>query len=218
VHLIRAVIFDFDGVLAPTAPDHFSAWQAVLHPRGIEPDFFVMRLNEGSPAYRILQAMASHVGHPLDDATAKSYTAEKNRHFVANCRTRPFAEIPHILDVCAGRGLKTAVATGTNFTNLQHVVGPELLQRFQALVYEGEYQRGKPYPDPFLVAAEKLGVPAQECLVVENAPLGIEAARAAGMVCAAVMTTLGREHLQKADVIVESHAELLNYLEKLTLS
>jgi beta-phosphoglucomutase len=162
--------------------------------------------------------MASHVGLPIDDDTAKAYTAEKNKHFVANCHTRPFAEIPQILDLCAGRGFKTAIATGTSLTNLQHVVEPELLQRFQALVYEGEYLRGKPYPDPFLVAAEKLGVSAHECLVVENAPLGIQAAKAAGMVCAAITTTLGREHLQKADVIVESHIELLNYLEKLTLS
>jgi beta-phosphoglucomutase len=218
MHLIRAVIFDFDGVLAPTAPDHFSAWQVVLRPRDIEPDFLIMRLNEGSPAYRILQAMARHVGVELDDATAKTYLQEKNRVFVANCRTRPFAEIPAILDLADKRGLKTAVATGTTLTNLQHVMGEDLLRRFQAIVCDGDYQRGKPYPDPFLLAAERLLIPPQECLVVENAPLGIQAANAAGMVCAALMTTLDREHLQKADVIVESHAELLNYLEKLTLS
>lgn len=215
--MIRAVIFDFDGVLAPTAPDHFSAWQTVLRPRGIEPDFDVMRLHEGSPAFRILQAMAAHVGVTLDDDTAKSYTIEKNRMFVSQCRTQPFAEIPALLDLCRQRGIKTAVATGTNLTNLQHVLGHDLSRRFQALVYEGRYQRGKPFPDPFLTAAELLQVAASECLVVENAPLGIEAAKAAGMVCAAVMTTLGREHLQKADVILTSHAELLNYLEKLTL-
>lgn len=215
--MIRAVIFDFDGVLAPTAPDHLNAWQTVLRPRGIEPDFTVMRLHEGSPAFRILQAMAKPVGVELDDDTAKWYTIEKNKVFVANCRTRPFAEIPILLDLCSRRGIKTAVATGTNLTNLLHVLGDELAQRFQALVYEGQYQCGKPCPDPFLVAAERLQVPAHECLVVENAPLGITAAKAAGMVCAALMTTLGREHLQKADVILESHAELLKYLEKLTL-
>jgi beta-phosphoglucomutase len=216
--LIRAVLFDFDGVLAATAPDHFAAWQVVLQPRNIEPDYLLMRLNEGSPAYCIAQAMARHCGVDLDEPTAKALVAEKNRVFRDIAKTKPYPEIVKILDLCATHGIATAVATGTTKDNLQHIIGDELMHRFCAVVCDGDYLRGKPFPDPFLLAAKRLAAPPEACIVIENAPFGIRAAKAAGMFCVALMTTLGREQFPEADVIIESHYELLKYLETLMLS
>jgi len=215
--LIKAIIFDFDGVLAFTIPFHYAAWQRVLQPRGLVADEQVMRLHEGSPAFRIVQAMARRHGVELDDETAKQYMAERNEIFLRICDCKPYPEIASILNFCDRHQLVRAVATGTTLANVQHVIEPALLQRFQVVIKQGDYTRGKPYPDPFLVAAERLGVAPDSCVVVENAPFGIEAAKSAGMFCIALTTTLAREHLSQADVILESHAELLKYLEKMVL-
>lgn len=215
--MIKAIIFDFDGVLAFTIPFHYAAWQRVLQPRGLVADEQVMRLHEGSPAFRIVQAMARRHGVELDDETAKQYMAERNEIFLRTCDSKPYPEIAAILDFCDRHQLVRAVATGTTLANVQHVIDPALLQRFQVVIKQGDYTRGKPWPDPFLVAAERLGVAPDSCVVVENAPFGIEAAKSAGMFCIALTTTLAREHLLQADVIVESHADLLKYLETMVL-
>jgi len=215
--LIKAIIFDFDGVLAYTIPFHYEAWQRVLQPRGLVADEQVMRLHEGSPAFRIVQAMARRHGVELDDETAKQYMAERNEIFLQICDSKPYPEIASILDLCDRHHLVRAVATGTTLANVQHVIDSALLQRFQVVIKQGDYTRGKPWPDPFLVAADRLGVAPEFCVVVENAPFGIEAAKSAGMFCIALTTTLAREHLLQADVILESHAELLKYLETMVL-
>jgi beta-phosphoglucomutase-like phosphatase (HAD superfamily) len=69
--------------------------------------------------------------------------------------------------------------------------------------------RAKPYPDPYLAAARQLRLDPRQCAVIENAPLGIEAARNAGMYCIAVQTTLGKEYLSAADCILQDINELL---------
>jgi len=215
--LIRALLFDFDGVLAFTTPTHYLAWQQVLRPHGLAPDELVMRLNEGAPAYRLAQALAKHAGQELDDGTAQQYVEEKNRLFRQMCHDRPFAEIETLLNGCDRKGWACAVVTGTTLANLRHVLDEPLLQRFQAIIKEGDYQNGKPHPEPFLRAAAQLGVPAASCVVIENAPFGIQAAKAAGMFCIGLTTTLAAEHLHQADVILESHAQLIKYLETLAL-
>ncbi len=215
--MIRALIFDFDGVLAFTTPFHLAAWQTVLRPHGIEPDDLIMRLHEGSSAWRIVQAMADHVGVRLDERTAMTYMKEKNLVFRRIADSKPFPEIALILDYCQSKNAACGVATGTTIENLSHVLGQDLLSRFAAIVTDGDYSKGKPYPDPFLLAAKKMHVPATDCLVIENAPLGIQAAKSAGMMCIGLTTTLTREHLRQADVIVETHADLLNYLKKVIL-
>ncbi len=68
--------------------------------------------------------------------------------------------------------------------------------------------KSKPAPEPYLKAVEMLGVPKEQCLVIENAPLGIRSAKSAGLRCIAIPTYLDRDSLKEADVIVDSHIEL----------
>ena len=72
--------------------------------------------------------------------------------------------------------------------------------------------RGKPHPDPYLNAATKLGVLPQECLVIENAPLGIKSAKRAGIYCIAICSTLDKSYLSEADKIVENIKDINNIL------
>lgn len=79
---------------------------------------------------------------------------------------------------------------------------------FQAVVTGADLRKGKPDPEAFLLAAERLGVPPARCIVVEDAVVGVEAARAAGMRCVAVVGTSSREELRQADLVVDSLEEL----------
>jgi beta-phosphoglucomutase len=81
-------------------------------------------------------------------------------------------------------------------------------QHFDFIITGDEVPRAKPFPDPYLTAAHHLGILPEQCMVVENAPLGIEAAKNAGMYCVAIATTLGEEYLTAADLILRNIAEL----------
>jgi len=207
--LIKAILFDFDGVLADTVDSHLAAWKQVFAQEGVEPEELTLRLNEGAPAYKIAQALALRSGRELTEEEAKEIAAEKNQIFRKTNKASVFKKVYDIIDHARSRGLKVGLVTGTALENLFAVLPEKLLQQFDYIVKDGDTKRGKPFPDPYLVAAEKLGVEPKECLVIENAPLGIDSAKAAGAFCVALATTLSKEHLQKADVILKDHSELL---------
>jgi len=79
-------------------------------------------------------------------------------------------------------------------------------------------KRGKPYPDPYIKAAKILGLRPNDCLVIENAPYGIRSAKAAGMFCVAVTTSLPKEYLKKADVIVDSLGQVNSLISNYYIS
>jgi beta-phosphoglucomutase-like phosphatase (HAD superfamily) len=97
---------------------------------------------------------------------------------------------------------------------LESILAPEFLARFQASVTLEDTERHKPYPDPYATGAEMLGVPPGHCLVVENAPAGIQAGKAAGATTAGVQTTLTATDLAGADVVFANHGDLMHWLKE----
>ncbi|MBE9571056.1 MAG: HAD family phosphatase, partial [Proteobacteria bacterium] len=95
---------------------------------------------------------------------------------------------------------------------LKKVLPPEIKSYMDHTVTGDQVSRRKPFPDPFLAALSALGQNPEACLVVENAPAGIMAAKAAALHCVALTTTLSEEHLSEADAVLSSHAELSDYL------
>ncbi|MEJ2244602.1 MAG: HAD family hydrolase [Acidobacteriota bacterium] len=108
------------------------------------------------------------------------------------------------------RGFKVALVTGSALKNMQYALNGEQQSCFDLILTGDEVSRAKPYPESYLMAAQRLELKPGECVVVENAPLGIEAAKAAGMYCIAIETTLEREHLRSADCILKSIGELID--------
>ncbi len=101
-----------------------------------------------------------------------------------------------------------AVVTAGLLDRLRRSVPDGFLDRFTAIVCGEDTAEGKPSPQPYLRGAEKLGVRPEECIVIENAPIGIESAKRAGAYCIALCTTVPRQHLAHADEVVESFEEL----------
>jgi beta-phosphoglucomutase-like phosphatase (HAD superfamily) len=114
------------------------------------------------------------------------------------------------IDELRRRGFKVALVTACALKNMQHSLNTEDRAHFDFIITGDEVPRAKPFPDPYLTAARRLGLSPKECLVVENAPLGIESARNAGMQCAAIETTLRRKYLASADYVLRNIANLLS--------
>lgn len=211
--MIGALLFDFDGVIADSADRHLRAWQVVLPPLGVEPVARVLRQHEGEPAWRIAQEMCAYGGLKIDESEARRLGAEKNIHFRRQSTPPVYPGVAEILEFAAAAGIKTAVVTGTSRENLQHILG-ERLGRFDAIFGDGDFARPKPYPDPYLTAVRHFGLPPGQCVVIENAPMGIRSAKAAGLFCVALQTTLPADELLQADLILPDHAALLQWLEQ----
>jgi HAD superfamily hydrolase (TIGR01549 family) len=168
-----AVLFDCDGTLVDSMPIHFLAWNRTMTEVGIElPEdrFYAMG---GIPTHRIIEMLA-HEQKVLVDA-----------HATAQRKEEAFFELIHIIVEVAEklRGLKPiAVASGGSRhgieKQLRHV---GILDWFDTIVCAEDTTRHKPDPDVFLESARRVGVAPEKCLVFEDAELGIEAAKRAGM-------------------------------------
>ena len=101
------------------------------------------------------------------------------------------------------KNVPMAVVTGGNKKRVEATIAEYLDGYFNAFVTIDDVSQGKPHPEPFLKGAEKLNLKPEECIVVENAPLGIKAACAAGTTVIAVKTTLTDEYLSQADYILD---------------
>jgi len=208
--MTKAVLWDLDGVLVDTAPFHFQAWQELFQSLGkgfAEADFrrtFGLRND----------AILADILGELTPAEVKRLAQRKEELYRDKIGGRVTA-IPGAIGLLRRlqqRGKKSAIVSSTTRENVRVVLSSLGLEDvFEAVVAEEDAPRGKPDPQGFLVAAEKLGVAAGECVVIEDAPGGVEAAKRAGMRCIGVTTSRPREALTAADLVVDSLEEAAVY-------
>ncbi len=207
--IIKAVLFDFDGVIANTLTYHVQAWQQVFAEYNVDISAEEVCLLEGQLAEDIGKQLAQQKGLLLDEATLKKMVQQKRAIYNRITRAKVYPTSRKLIELLKQNSIKIALVTGAIFQNIEPVTGKEFLKNFDAIVTGNDATHTKPHPQPFLTAAKKLGVQAVKCIVIENAPLGIRAAKKAGMFCVAVKTTIKDEtHLQKADLIVEDLEEV----------
>lgn len=203
--MIKGVIFDMDGVLVDS--EAFINKAAVLMFREkqivVEPEDFMPFVGAGENRY--IGGVAEKYGIDIDIISAKARTYEIYREIVPG-KLQPLPGALELVARCRDAGLKTAIATSADRikmeTNLSAIGLPA--ERFDALVNGLDVDKRKPYPDIFLHAAKLLALAPGWCLVVEDAPNGVEAARAAGSRCLAVTSTFGADKLKAADWVVDT--------------
>ena len=184
----QAVIFDLDGLMADSEPLAEWAWNRVLSCHGHQLDGQTFRAILGMRVADSARFICERFLLPISAVEAM---AERDALFLeavsARLRARP--GLYPLLDELAARGLPLGVATSGHRQYVTLALRTlELEGRFQAVARGDEVERGKPAPDIYLLAAERLGVPPNRCLALEDAPLGVESALAAGMVCVVVPT------------------------------
>lgn len=199
---IRAVIFDMDGVLVDSEKLINAAAIAMFEEKGlvVQPDDFLPFVGAGEARY--IGGVAEHYGFPLDVPAAKKRTYEIYLE-LAPSQLEVFPGVLDLLDECRKAGLLIAVASSADEikvrANLQKIGLP--LGFWDTIVTGEDASNKKPAPDAFLFATKKLGVMPSECVVVEDAVNGVQAAKAAGMRCVAVATTFPADRLREADVV-----------------
>lgn len=207
---MKAVLFDFDGVVANTMRLHVVAWTLAFKEFGMSLDESLIYINEGSPAHEIIRTLLVSCHRPADDPIGATLIARKDYYLSQmDLTNRMYPQFPKVLAAAKALSLKTAIVTGASRRNLNDMLSPEAASAFDITVTGDDTAHGKPSPDPYLTAANLLGFPPRECCVVENGPFGIQSAKAAGMRGVALCTTLGPDHLRDADVVLKGHAELL---------
>jgi len=205
-----AVIFDMDGVLVDTYGAHFRSWLAMAAEAGLS-----FTEAEFAPTFgRTSREIIAHFwgqGRMSDEEIA--VLDQKKEAALRELITADFPAMPgagELLRELREAGFKLAVGSSGPPENIELVLEKLGAGRlFDAIVTGMDVTRGKPDPQVFLIAAERLGIPPARCAVVEDAPAGIAAAGAAGMTSIGLVST-GRtaESLAAADVVIGSLGEL----------
>ncbi len=206
---IRAVIFDMDGVLTDSEPLINAAAVAAFRELGlvVQPADFHPFIGTGENRY--LGGVAERYHFPIDIPAAKRRTYEIYLELVPR-ELRAFPGAVELVRVCRRAGLKTAVASSADRikidANLNRIGLPP--SEWDAIVTGDDVEHKKPAPDIFLAAARRLGLAAGECVVVEDAVNGVQAAKAAAMRCVAVAQSFPPAQLAAADCVLKTIREV----------
>ncbi|MAB72644.1 MAG: hypothetical protein CMJ54_09075 [Planctomycetaceae bacterium] len=203
-----AAIFDLDGTLIDTYDAHHAAWRTACAANGIEltPAMFAWSFGRTNPAI-IRRFWADEGRAEPDDGTMERVAEAKETDFRTEL-DRSFPAMPGVPELIAGlreRGVAVAIGTSAPRENLELAVDRlGIADLIDASVCGGEVTLGKPDPEVFLLAAKRLGVPPDRCVVVEDAGAGIDAAQAGGMSSIGIVST-GRTdaELAHADLVVD---------------
>ncbi len=204
----RAVIFDLDGVLVDTAWAHRQSWHDLAGKEGfdMQEDFFRSTFGMQSPQ---VLAMLLGPGQPVEKLESMSEWKEARYREIIADKLVPADGVELLLDDLKSRSFLMAVGSSTPQVNLDFMIERiGVKDYFDAFVTKEDVIRGKPAPDTFLKAAEKLSLLPGRCVVVEDAVKGVAAGKAAGMPVVAVTTTWSRADLAQADVVVDSLVQI----------
>ena len=201
---IRAILWDLDGVIVNSMDFHYRAYKEVLAELGRElsRDVYLRELI-GLRNYVILRRVLGDLSDEEVTALAEQKEEAFRRRVRGNVTALPGAK--RLISRAKEAGVRQAIVSSTPCANIEVMLQSlGLWDLFDVIVGEEDATRGKPDPEGFVVAAERLGFPPEECVVIEDAPEGIAAGKAAGMRCIGVTTTRPAERLSQADVVVES--------------
>ncbi len=202
------VIFDLDGVLVDTGQWHRGAWDDLAQKEGLVMSDEFFRQTFGMQNYQIIPMLAGQ-DLPRDEIDRMSEWKERRYRELILGKLELLEGVAELLGELMDAGFRLAVGTSTPQVNLAFMLEHlPLKDSFDAYVTGEDVAHGKPAPDTFLRAAEKLGLEPGRCVVVEDAVAGIQAALAASMPVVAVTTTRNRSELAQAALIVDSLAEL----------
>jgi beta-phosphoglucomutase len=207
--MIKAVLFDLDGVLVSTDEFHYRSWLKLSKEEGF--DFFDHEFNHqfrGVARMECVEILTKASGRSFTLEQKKEIAERKNRYFAESlAAVTPDELLPGALEALQElkrRGIKIAVAS--NSRNAKPIIKQVGIDQYLDAIVDGhEIENSKPDPEVFLLAAKGVGVDPAQCIVVEDAIAGLEAARRAGMKALGIGT---RERLPNADIVVPDLAAI----------
>ena len=202
----KAVIFDLDGTLIDNNSYHRQTWEKYLEKIGkrISEEEFNAHLNGRTN----LDAVRYIFGKEISEEKATQYTLEKEALYreIYQPFIKPVSGLMAFLEILKNKNIPMAIATSGIQPNIDFMFENILIKKyFTAVVNSSHIKKGKPDPEIYLKVASLLNVQPKNCLVFEDAVVGIKSAKTAGMKVIAVATTQPKEELGEADLIVDDY-------------
>jgi len=202
--MISAAIFDLDGVVVDSEPLHYLSEKEMLSKRGVNLRRSDIKEIVGRTEMEGIQYLKDRFG--LKDS-AKQLYEEKQRIYKRMLRkaVKPRPGLFKLLNSLEDEGMTLAIASSAPRENIDIVLKALGIEdKFRAVVSGDDVERGKPSPDIFLLAAQRIGIKPKNCLVIEDAQNGVEAAKRAGMTCIAVPNQFTQDQdFSRADAVVQ---------------
>ena len=195
-------IFDMDGVLADTGPIHFESWVKMAKEIGHE---FTKELFEETFGQQSIPITRNLVGEDIDIKLVRKWANLKEKYYreMIKDNIEPLPGVINLLKNLKKNGFKLAVGSSGPPENVKLILNSlKIKPFFNVIITAAQVRHGKPDPEVFLIVAKKLKVKPQNCIVIEDAPVGIKAAKKAGMKSIAITTTHNEKELFEANLIV----------------
>jgi HAD superfamily hydrolase (TIGR01509 family) len=206
--MIRAVLFDFDGVVVQSEALHMKTFLELLTPYGVKvSEARWYREFAGTGSRHIFEVLCSEFRVPED---VGALVETRKKLYEGHVRGGALRETPGVrgfLSALQKRGIACAIVSGSHRSNVKLALSLLKLEPYFSLIVSGDdLEKRKPDPEPFLHAARRLGVPPSECLVVEDSVPGCEAAKRAGMRLVAIRSPAS-EALYGYDAMINDFTE-----------
>lgn len=207
---MKAVIFDMDGVLVDSQPYHFKADIDTMAEYGVIKDQKFYESFAGTLTADRMRTLKEMFGLdvPVEEMTIKRENMILD--IMGKDDIKPVSGIPEFLRSIKEKGLTTAVASSSDYKLINLILDRlKIAKYFDSVTSGSDVKRGKPSPDVFLLAAERIGIEPSECLVVEDSENGVKAAKAAGMKALGYINpTSGKQDLSLADFITDDFKKI----------
>ena len=218
--MLKAVLFDMDGVLFDSMPNHAYAWSHAMTQFGLEMTAYEAYLHEGRTGSGTINILAQRYwGRDATEEELERIYAAKAEVFNTLPEPKPMPGALEALTAAKELGCMIVLVTGSAQTSLLQRLEEHYPGFFQQelMVTGFDVKRGKPDPEPYLMGLQKAGIKAEEAVVVENAPLGVESAHRAGIFTIAANTGPLEDSLLKeagADIVVPGLMDVARLFRK----
>jgi HAD superfamily hydrolase (TIGR01509 family) len=218
--VVRAILFDMDGVLFDSMPNHAYAWSHAMTDFGLKMEPEEVYMNEGRTGKGTINILSNRYwGRDATDEEVQRIYDAKSALFNSLPEARPMPGAIDLLYKVRAQGLMRVIVTGSATHALLDRLNAAFPDLFtpELMVTAFDVHQGKPNPEPYLMGLKKANISASEAIVVENAPLGVQAARAAGIFTIAVNTGPLKDEVLKeagADLVLPSMQYLADNWEQ----
>lgn len=205
---VDSVLFDMDGVITNTMPDHFLSWEMALRPEGIRVTREDIYKREGQPGLFSVREIFRDYRKDYNAQRGLRILRRKENLFNKIVRRRFISGARTLIKQLHKNNFRLGLVTGTSRQELHKILPEALCGLFSVIVTGNDVKRGKPHPDPYLRSLRFLKIKPKDAVAIENAPFGIQSAKQAGMACLALETSLPRKYLTAADAVFGSIRDL----------
>jgi beta-phosphoglucomutase len=211
---LKGLLFDMDGVLVDSMKYHLHSWQELLNFFGIYvSDEFIFE-HEGAMSLEVVRDLFGAGGFTIEEQQILEIYAHQNEQFQNKYlgKVRFYPEAIPLLEQLRQRGLKLGLVTSSRMNLVEKIWNQDDLSLFSTVISADHVNKYKPFPEPYLKALNQIQEDPEDCLVIENAPAGIQAANAAGISCFAIASTLPEKKLSKAQKVFPDLSSLSLFL------